>query len=235
MSDLIAEILADPAVTAFATALGAAGIALWIAAAWWAYADATRRTESTLAGYIAAGWVILSTPLMLPLSLAVYVFARPQIAAGDRRVRTLIAELGMTADDQRCPTCGSDVEVAWLRCPSCANWLASPCAACSRWSDVSLELCPWCGDEEREQPAVPQLAPSLVPAAMVPAGMAHPATSATAMADDETAPGDLPQHRRSRPAWRAAAPAVPRSQRADNRRLQQAPDGRRLARARLRA
>ena len=229
MSDFIAQVLADPAVTAFATAVGAAAIALWMAAAWWAYADATRRTESTLAGYIAAGWVILSTPLMLPLSLAVYVFTRPQVAVGDRRVRSLIAELGATADDQRCPTCGSDIEVAWLRCPTCATWLASPCAACSRWSDVSLELCPWCGDEGREQPLVPQLNPGLVPTNLVPVGVV-----AAAGPDGDPA-GETLQHRRARLAWRASAPALPRSQRADDRRLQHAPDGRRLARARLRA
>jgi hypothetical protein len=228
MSDLITQILADPAVTAVSTAVVAAAIALWMAAAWWAYADATRRTESTLAGYIAASWVILSTPLMLPFSLAVYAFARPQVAAGDRRVRSLIAELGSTAEDQRCAACGSDVEDAWLRCPTCASWLASPCAACSRWSDVSLELCPWCGDEEREQPFVPRLNPGLVPVAAVPVGIA-------ATAADVGPAGELPPHRRTRLAWRATAPVVPRSQRTDNRRLQQAPDGRRLARARLRA
>jgi hypothetical protein len=228
MSDLIAEVLADPAVTAMTTAIGAAVIVLWMAAAWWAYADATRRTESTLAGYIAAGWVILSTPLMLPFSLAVYAFARPQVAAGDSRVRSLIAELGSTAEDQRCAACGSDVDVAWLRCPTCASWLASPCATCSRWSDVSLELCPWCGDEERELPSVPRLNPDLVPAAAVPAGVA-------ASAADLGPAGELAPHRRTRLAWRATAPALPRSQRTDNRRLQQAPDGRRLARARLRA
>jgi len=87
MPDLLAETLNDPAVGAVGTAVVLAGIALWLAAAWWAYADAARRTESSLAGFVAAGWIILSTPLLLPLSLAAYAFARPQVAALPRTER----------------------------------------------------------------------------------------------------------------------------------------------------
>src|SRR5262245_56950222 len=127
MSELLSQALADPALGAFGMALAGAAVALWLAAAWWAYADAHRRTDSVLAGYIAAGWILLSTPLLLPLSLPVYAFARPPVAAGDRRVKSLIEELGATATDQRCRTCGTVTEFSWKRCPTCAAWLASPC------------------------------------------------------------------------------------------------------------
>ena len=97
MSELIAQTLANPAVGAAGTAVLMAVVALWLAAAWWAYADASRRTESTLAGYVAAGWIILSTPMLLPLSLAAYTFARPQVAR--RRAAHEAARRGARGDD----------------------------------------------------------------------------------------------------------------------------------------
>ena len=221
MSDLVAQTLADPTVTAVGTALGVALIALWLAAAWWAYADATRRTEHSLAGFIAAGWILLSTPLMLPLALAIYAFARPQATAGDRRVTTLIAELEATATDQRCRACSAEIDVAWLRCPACATWLASPCTACGRWSDDSLEACPWCGDESRERPYVDDLVPATVPIAIavetIPAAARDGLAAAAAAATPE---------RRSGVFWRAGGPGS-RSPRGETARPTLAPEGRR--------
>src|SRR5829696_5148507 len=128
MEDLVAQTLADPAVGAVGTAIALAGIALWLAGAWWAYADATHRTESVLPGFIAAGWIVLSTPLLLPLSLAVYAAARPQVTAADQRARALAMQLSATAPGPTCPACAAAVDAAWLRCPECTTWLASPCA-----------------------------------------------------------------------------------------------------------
>lgn len=154
MADLISQTLSNPAVGAFGTAVAVAVLALWLAGAWWAYADASRRAESSLAGFIAAGWVILSTPLLLPLSLAVYAYARPQVTAADRRTRSLAQELALMPAQPACPACGAGVDDAWLRCPTCTTWLASPCTDCGGWSDARLELCPWCGGEDRDAPFV---------------------------------------------------------------------------------
>jgi RNA polymerase subunit RPABC4/transcription elongation factor Spt4 len=154
MPDLIAQTLSNPAIGVLGTAVVLAGVALWLAGAWWAYADASRRAESSLAGFVAAGWIILSTPLLLPLSLAVYAFARPQVTAADRRTRALAYELAMGPERPTCATCASVVDDAWLRCPTCSSWLATPCSDCGGWSDASLELCPWCGGEERDAPYV---------------------------------------------------------------------------------
>ena len=158
MTDLIAETLANPAVGAVGTAVLMAVGALWLAAAWWAYADATRRTESSLAGFVAAGWIILSSPLLVPFSLAAYTFARPQVSAADRRTRSLAAELVLAPGNAVCASCALPVDDAWLRCPTCTAWLAAPCGHCGRWSDGNLELCPWCGNESREQPFVENVA-----------------------------------------------------------------------------
>lgn len=202
MPDLIAQTLSDPAIGAFGTAVAMAAVALWLAGAWWAYADAARRAESSLAGFVAAGWIILSTPLLLPLSLAVYAFARPQVTAADRRTRSLAQELSMTPARPACATCAQPVDVTWLRCPSCTSWLAAPCSDCGGWSDASLDVCPWCGGEERDAPAVESLT--------------------------DVASGLARRNRRRLPA-RAASPTAPAPQPRDGRRVALAPGGSRAA------
>lgn len=158
MDDVIADVLNDPAVTALGTAIAGAMVALWVAAAWWAFTDATRRTGSTFTPLVAAGWIVLSTPLLLPLSLAVYAFARPQQSAAEGRSRRLAAELvdemHTPAEFDACPACASPADPAWVRCPACSTWLAAPCAHCGEWSARTLEACPWCGAEDRATPSV---------------------------------------------------------------------------------
>lgn len=196
MSDLIAQTLNDPALGAVGTAVVMAVIALWLAGAWWAYADAARRTGSSLAGFVAAGWITLSTPLLLPLSLAAYAFARPQVAAADQRTRQLALELAMTPALAACPACAEAIEPTWLRCPSCATWLAAPCAHCGAWSEAGLEICPMCGSDTRAQPFVQGL-------------------TAGSSASLRT--------RRRRVARRAGTPSVPAALLSDSRRLPQRP------------
>jgi hypothetical protein len=198
MTDLLAETLANPVVGAVGTAALLAVLGLWIAAAWWAYTDAARRTESSLAGYVAAGWIILSTPLLLPLALAAYALARPQVPAADRRTRVLAEELARTPIRPACSVCAEPVDAAWLRCPSCTTWLASPCAHCGSWSDGALDICPWCGGETRKPPFVQRFGPAS-PAAL--------------------------RVRRRRLAWRATSPSQPGAQRREGQRVSPAAAG----------
>src|SRR5690242_11719577 len=93
MTDFVAHALDNPIFPAIGLAVAATVCALWIAGAWWAYRDATWRTGSTVLGMAAAGWVLLSTPLLLPLSLGVYAFARPQRTAAQGRSTRLVEEL----------------------------------------------------------------------------------------------------------------------------------------------
>jgi hypothetical protein len=210
MSDLLAETLADtladPAIGGLGTAVLMAVVALWLAAAWWAYTDASRRTESSLAGFVAAGWIILSTPALLPLSLAAYAFARPQVPAADQRTRALAAALVASPTEPACGACGETVETSWLRCPRCTAWLASPCAHCGGWSEASLEVCPFCGGEARRQPFVDG-----------PSGTA----------------GKPRRARRRHLAWRAASPTVLRSQLRDGQRPSPAPGSSRATGSRI--
>jgi len=152
MKDVFAELLANPAIQMVGTAILLAAVAMWLAAAWWAYQDASRRLESSLAGFAAAGWIIFSTPLLLPLSLAIYATARPQATASDDRTRDLVAQLSrIAADRPTCPSCAAAIDPDWLRCPFCATWFALECDSCGEWTAAGLELCPYCGaDRDRE-------------------------------------------------------------------------------------
>ena len=199
MTDFLAQILADPTVSAVGGALAIALVALWLAAAWWAYSDAARRTESSFAAFFAAGWVVVSSPLLLPFSLAVYGFARPPVTAAEQRARALVNELGATTmSGPACAGCGALVDSSWLRCPECATWLAAPCMGCGEWSDPQLEICPWCGREGHDAPAVESLAPVA---------------------------SSIARSRRARTAWRAAGPG-PRAHRQGHRRAAAMPDAR---------
>jgi hypothetical protein len=115
VKDILDQVLADPTVTAIGGAIGAALVAVWLAAAWWAYTDAARRTDNTVAALLVAAWIVVSTPLMVPLALAVYALARPQQTAAEKRTRRLAAELVDELDGvapASCLSCGTTVEAA---------------------------------------------------------------------------------------------------------------------------
>ena len=120
----------------------------------------TRRTDAEPAQLAAAGLILLSTPALLPLSLAVYRLVRPQATTAQRRSGNLVA--AFTPDlvaGPRCGTCGAVSEDGWRRCPECGTWLEAACDGCGRWSAVELALCPWCATDRPGAPA-----PELVPA-----------------------------------------------------------------------
>lgn len=154
MKDMFDQLLANPTVHMVGLAILLAVVAMWLAAAWWTYQDASRRTESSVAGFAAASWIIISTPVLLPLSLAIYATARPQATASDDRTHGLMRQLTQIAADRpTCPSCAALVDPDWLRCPACATWFARECEMCGEWSAASLELCPYCGTDRDAMPA----------------------------------------------------------------------------------
>jgi len=165
MTDIVANALDNPIFPAIGLALAATAGALWVAGAWWTYRDATWRTGSTFLALVAAGWIVISSPLLLPLSLGVYALARPQHTAAQGRSRRLAEELVETldAEGRACPLCVAPIEADWLRCPTCSTWLAAPCSHCGGWSDQSLEICPWCGNEGRDAPEVEERKAAVAP------------------------------------------------------------------------
>jgi hypothetical protein len=173
MNDVLNEILGNPTVHLVGLAILLAVVALWLAAAWWAYQDASRRMESTTAGFAAAAWIILSTPLLLPLSLGIYATIRPQATASDDRTRSLMARLIETAADRpTCPGCSTVVDPEWLRCPYCATWFALECESCGAWSAGALDVCPFCGADRESVPAGWVAADSDFPGRGLPGGLA---------------------------------------------------------------
>jgi hypothetical protein len=154
VADILAQIFANPIVSSTAVALGIGAVALWLAAAWWAYGDASIRTESSFVALAAAGWIVLSTPVMLPVALAIYRAARPGVSAADQRSERLAVALAESGVGPSCRACNRSIQPGWRRCPSCTTWLAVPCAACGVWSDPTFDICPHCAEEARSEPSV---------------------------------------------------------------------------------
>jgi RNA polymerase subunit RPABC4/transcription elongation factor Spt4 len=218
MTDPLARFIDPSVVSGVLFALSIGGVGLWLAAAWWTYTDMARRSDSELARLTAAGWVVLSTPALLPLSLAVYALARPQVTNAQRRSRSLAETLGpeVLADD-RCSTCGTAVDEAWRRCPMCSTWLDAPCADCGRWSGLELSLCPWCGADGRAEPTV--LAPAvetvtspgiavMAPTAILRQGLAAPMAPALAAAAAVASSSTGAAEPLARPPWTTWAPGL---------------------------
>jgi len=179
MSDLIANVLNNPVVTTLGTALLVAVLALWLAASWWAYQDAARRTESSVLGFAAAGWILLSTPLLLLLALPIYRYVRPARSAAEQREQALVFALASSAESSSCTACGARTQEAWSRCPACATWLAVACLKCGEWAPGGLEICPFCGTEDHRSAPVPTGVP-VAPTAPAARGWTVPAAAAVA-------------------------------------------------------
>lgn len=209
MTELLAQFLANPFVTSLLIGLAATVAGLWLAACWWAYRDADRRTGGGVSPFIASAWIFLSTPVMLPLSVAVYTLLRPQEAAGDRRVRGLLASMDQSElDASACPRCASPIDPAWRRCPACAEWLGLQCDRCERWAPRDAEICPWCAWTPGEptdvptvigtasHPFIPAFASARGAAGLAPARLSTDVAAAVAT---PAAARRLPAIRRSRP------------------------------------
>jgi Double zinc ribbon len=167
-------------------------VAIWLALAFWTYADARRRVEDPmLVACAAAG------SLFFPfVGAIVYAIVRPPEYIEDVRER----ELEIAAAEARlaqvealsCPHCGFEVEKTFLRCPSCMHKLKEPCATCGRPLDPRWKICPYCEAEVTTAAAPPRRRPArrAAPAAGTPA------------AERSAAPA-----RASRPAPRTTDPA----------------------------
>src|SRR4051812_44956930 len=153
VNQFLADLAADPAVGAVGLAVAGALVGLWLAAAWWAFSDMSRRTTIELARLLAPAWILMSTPFLPPLSLGSYLLARPQRTVAERRAERLFEALDPAYDGAGCEGCGAAVDPAWHRCPSCATWLATTCRSCGEWSAVELDLCPFCAHEKAARPA----------------------------------------------------------------------------------
>ena len=122
-------------------------VVLWLALAYWTFADAGRR------GTVRFFWgiVALVFPFVGPL---IYVIVRPPEYALDSKEREL--ELAVLERELRqrvdlCPNCRSVVERDYLLCPECDWGLKVPCKSCGKPLDLNWRTCPYCATVQSEK------------------------------------------------------------------------------------
>jgi hypothetical protein len=167
-------------------------VALWLALAFWTYADARRRIDDPmLVACAAAG------SLFFPfVGAIVYAIVRPPEYLDDIRERELeiaAAEARLAqVESLSCQHCGFEIERTFLRCPSCMQKLKEPCATCGRPLDPRWKICPYCEAEVSQPAAAPQRrrpARRAAPAAGTPAARSERASEPARGRDGSTAEG----------------------------------------------
>lgn len=137
-------------------------VVLWLALAYWTFADARRRIADPV--LVTTATIVGLVPFLGPL---VYTILRPPEFLEDvreREIETQASELRMRhLVAQSCPRCEHPIERSWLRCPECRHRLKDPCVSCSRPVDPRWSICPYCEtqlrrpaserDEEERAPA----------------------------------------------------------------------------------
>lgn len=123
-------------------------VVLWLALAYWTFADARRRIADPI--LVTTASVLGLVPFLGPL---VYTILRPPEFLDDIRERDLetqASELRMRhLVAQSCPRCEHPIERSWLRCPECQHRLKDPCVSCSRPVDPRWSICPYCETQLR--------------------------------------------------------------------------------------
>lgn len=143
-----AELLGHPAVGLAIRFVALYVVIVWLASAWWVWRDARARSTDPLVPYLAAGGVLIVTPILFPLAVAVYRLVRPPLTVS----AATSAELQLTmleeeASQSVCATCGEAVREEWLACPACGSELAVRCDACGRPLELDWAICAWCAAE----------------------------------------------------------------------------------------
>ena len=201
MTQLFDAVAANQTLGMVLIALASAGLGLWLATAWWTYGDLARRAEPELVRLMAPAWILASTPVLLPLSLAAYLLLRPHETVAERRTREMLRALvPSTADETRCRVCGTRTDESWRRCPTCATWLGASCSRCGRWSPIDLELCPFCASDW----SMPD------EAVVVPPGLAAIPIAAPAEPETPASTRSMKRKTRDRRAGRVASVPGPR-------------------------
>ena len=142
------ELLGQPAVGVALRFIALYVVIVWIASAWWVWRDARTRSTDAFVPYLAAGVVILVTPLLFPLAILIYRMVRPPLTvSAATSVELQMAMLEEEAAHSECATCGAMVEDEWVACPSCGSELAVRCPSCGRPLELDWRICAWCAAE----------------------------------------------------------------------------------------
>jgi RNA polymerase subunit RPABC4/transcription elongation factor Spt4 len=196
---------------------------IWLASAFWAYRDMRLRTASAVAPYIAAGTIILFTPIFFLFGLLLYRIVRPKETIAEVSERALAEEaiLAEVATHAHCANCSRPVHEDWIICPTCRNRLRRVCPNCEHLIELDWTLCAWCGKdfERAEAPGTAAFMPTARPAprpqqlppprpAPAPARVpAPPAQQQTAPAQQQTATGQHQTPSATQPASASGQPS----------------------------
>lgn len=151
-------------------------VLIWLASAFWAYRDMRLRTASAVGPYIAAGMIILFTPIFFLFGLLIYRIVRSKETIAEVNERAL-AEEAMLAEVQsrpHCANCERPVHEDWIICPTCRNRLRRVCPNCEHLIELDWTLCAWCGkDFERAESPGTAYMPTARPTPQLPPQHAH--------------------------------------------------------------
>ncbi|MEO7196924.1 MAG: zinc ribbon domain-containing protein [Solirubrobacterales bacterium] len=129
-------------------------VVLWLALAYWTFADARRRVGDPV--LVTTATVLGFVPFIGPM---IYTILRPPELLEDvreRDIETQASELRMRhLTAQSCPRCEHPIERSWLRCPECQHRLKDPCISCSRPVDPRWSVCPYCEAQLRRSSSDP--------------------------------------------------------------------------------
>ena len=144
---IVDDLLSSPYLTAGFRLVLFFFVVLWLALAYWTFADAGRRGTARFFW----GVVALVFPFVGPL---VYVIVRPPEYALDSRERELelaVLERELRQRVELCPGCRSMVEKEYLLCPECGCDLRAPCRSCGKPLDLNWRTCPYCATVQSEK------------------------------------------------------------------------------------
>ena len=143
-------------------------VLIWLASAFWAYRDMRLRSASALTPYLAAGTIILFTPIFFLFGLLLYRIVRPKETIAEVNERALAEEaiLAEVASHAHCANCSRPVHEDWIICPTCRNRLRRVCPNCEHLIELDWTLCAWCGKdfERAESPGTAAYMPTARPA-----------------------------------------------------------------------
>jgi predicted RNA-binding Zn-ribbon protein involved in translation (DUF1610 family) len=148
VAQTFAQFLGHPAVGVAIRLIALYVVVVWIASAWWVWRDARTRSTDVLVPYLAAGAVLLVTPLLFPLAVVIYRMVRPPLTvSAATSVELQMAMLEEEATHSECAACGAIVDDDWVACPTCGAELSVRCTSCGRPLELDWQICAWCAAE----------------------------------------------------------------------------------------
>lgn len=145
---MIADFIAFLANSLTITVLVAYVFALWAALVAWAWIDISGRTDNIL--YKLGAVLVVATGAIL--GFAIYLLLRPNLTKDEAALHELEeAILASQAHWQACPKCNHVVGEDFAYCSNCSEKLSTQCVSCSRQINIAWNVCPHCGERQKEE------------------------------------------------------------------------------------